>query len=184
MPEIKRFPETHVAYVSEVGPYGEAVQRGFKRLFDWLSANHIQPVGPSMGIYYDDPAKVAPENLRSDLCVPVGPDVTGSGEVQTKEIGGWQVAALVYQGQENIARAYNEVYDWLHSKGYHELDAPVEVYLSRLGEELRAEIDVPITKKELLPGQQKASERGRPKQSTRKSTAKTPRKSSRRAPKS
>ncbi len=155
MPEIKFFPETHVAFVSEVGSYGEAIPRGFKRLFDWLLEHKVHPVGPSLAIFYDDPAKVPAKNRRCDLCAPVGPHVAGSGEVRTKEIGGWTVATIEYQGEGNVRRAYNEVYDWLHEQGYHEADAPVEKYLSELGEELRAEVAVPIVKQELMPGKTK-----------------------------
>lgn len=38
MPDIKFFPETHVAYVAEVGPYAESVERGFRRLARWLKS--------------------------------------------------------------------------------------------------------------------------------------------------
>lgn len=150
MPEIKHFPKTHVAYVTEMGQMGEAVKRGFDRLFAWLGAQNIQPLGPSIGIYYDDPAKVPAEKLRSELCVPVSGDVQASAPVQIKDIGDMQVATLVYQGEQNIMTAYNQVYDWLHAEGYRDSGAPMETYYSRPGEELRAEIAVPIAKMELL----------------------------------
>jgi DNA gyrase inhibitor GyrI len=146
MSEIKQFPKMRVAYVTEVGPYGEAVQRGFGRLFAWVGANNVQPLGPSLGIYYDDPAQVAPEQLRCDLAVPVAPEVTGSGEVAVKEIGGFEVAALVYQGEQNIMPAYDEVYNWLRAQGYREAGVPMETYLSYPGEELCAEVAVPVKK--------------------------------------
>lgn len=157
MPELKFFPETHVAFVSEVGSFSESIPRGFKRLFDWMLAHKVQPVGPSLAIFYDDPAEVESKNLRCDLCAPVGPHVNGSGQVRTKEIGGWTVATIEYQGEANARRAYNEVYDWLHEQGYHEADAPVEKYLSALGEELRAQVAVPVVKKELMPAKVKTS---------------------------
>jgi DNA gyrase inhibitor GyrI len=150
MPEIKHFPKTHVAYVSEMGPMGEAVKRGFDRLFAWVGAQNVQLLGPSMGIFYDDPAKVPAEKLRSDLCVPVANDVQPTGPVQIKDIGDVQVAALVYQGEQNIMSAYNQLYDWLHAEGYRDSGAPIETYYSRPGEELRAEVAVPVAKMELL----------------------------------
>jgi DNA gyrase inhibitor GyrI len=156
MPEFKFFPETHVAFVSEVGPYGDSIPRGFKRLFDWMLAHKVQPVGPSLAIFYDDPSKVASKNRRCDLCAPVGPRVNGSGEVRTKEIGGWTVATILYEGDANARRAYKEVYDWLRKQGYHEAEVPVEKYLSGVGEELRAEVAVPVVKKELMVGRAKA----------------------------
>lgn len=155
MPEIKHFPKTRVAYVTEVGPMGEAVKRGFEKLFAWVGAQHVQPLGASIGIFYDDPAKVPVEKLRSDLCVPVAAEVQGSGDVQVKEIGDVEVATLIYQGEQNIERAYNEVYDWLRAQGYRDSGAPMETYLSKPGEELRAEVAVPIAEMELLPAPKK-----------------------------
>ncbi len=155
MPEIKQFPKMRVAYVTMMGPYGESTERGFGKLFAWFDANRIEPLGASIGIFYDDPSKVAPENMRCDLCAPVAPEVQGSGEVNVKEIGDVKVATLIYQGDQNIGPAYNEVYDWLRAQGYRDSGAPMETYLSKPGEELRAEIAVPIEKLELLPAPKK-----------------------------
>ena len=146
MPEFKRFPKTRVAYVTEVGPFQEAIPRGFQKLFAWLGARNLQPLGPSLGIFHDDPAKVPTEKLRSELCVPVPPEAQGTGEVQVKELAEFEAAAIVYQGDANIMSAYNEVYDWLHAQGYRDAGPVYEVYLSMPGEELRAQVYVPIVK--------------------------------------
>ena len=150
MPQIKHFPKTRVAYVSEMGSMSEAVKRGFERVFAWLGAQGVHPLGPSIGIFYDDPAKVPAEQLRSDLCVPGADDVQVSSPVQIKDIGDLQVATIVYQGEQNIMSSYNELYDWLHAQGYRDDGAPMETYLSLPGQELRAEVAVPIAKMELL----------------------------------
>jgi DNA gyrase inhibitor GyrI len=150
---------------------GEAVKRGFEKLFAWVGANHVQPLGASIGIFYDDPAKVPAEKLHSDLCVPVAPEIQGSGDVQVKEIGDVEVAALIYQGEQNIGRAYNEIYDWLRAQGYRDSGAPMETYLSKPGEELRAEIAVPIVRMELLPAPHKPAAK-RPAKKTVKKAAK------------
>jgi DNA gyrase inhibitor GyrI/8-oxo-dGTP pyrophosphatase MutT (NUDIX family) len=171
MPEIKRFPNTRVAFVNEVGPFSEAVPRGFQRLFAWLNAQGVQPIGASLGIFHDDPAKVPAEKLRSELCVPVAPDVQGSGEVQVKEIAEFEAATIVYQGDANVTRAYNEVYDWLRAQGYRDAGSPIEVYLSKPGEELRAEIFVPIAKdtRKVAKGTRKVAKK--PAKKTAKKTA-------------
>lgn len=146
MPEIKNFPATHVASVMEQGPFDQAMPRGFSRLFTWLREMGIQPAGRSIAIFRDDPAKVPPEAQRCDTCVPVAANTEGSGGVDVKTIGGVQVAAMVYKGRGDREQAYHDLYDWLHSEGYHESAAPMETYLSQLGEEMRAEIAVPIEK--------------------------------------
>ena len=172
MPEIKHFPGTRVAYVSEMGPMGEAVKRGFDKLFAWVGAQNVQPLGASIGIFYDDPAKIPADKLRSDLCVPVADDVQGSGDVQIKNIGDLQVATIVYQGEQNSEHAYNEVYDWLHAQGYRDSGAPMETYLSKPGEALRAEVAVPIVKMELLPAPKKRAAKKVAKKATKKKPAK------------
>lgn len=151
MPEIKHFPKRRVAYVSVTGPWPDSIQQGFGRLFAWLGTNQIQPMGPSLGIFYDDPAKVASDKLRSDLCVPVADNVQSSGDVRIKNVGGFEAATIFYQGDANIMRAYNQVYDWLHAQGYRDSGAPIEVYLNQPGEEIRAEIVVPVVKFEQAP---------------------------------
>ena len=172
MPEIKHFPGTRVAYVSEMGPMGEAVKRGFDKLYAWVGAHNVQPLGASIGIFYDDPAKAPADNLRSDLCVPVADDVQGSGDVQIKNIGDMPVATITYQGEQNIEHAYNEVYDWLHAQGYRDSGAPMETYLSKPGEELRAEVAVPIVKMESPPAPKKRAAKQVAKKTTRKKPAK------------
>ncbi len=172
MPEIKHFPGTRVAYVSEMGPMSEAVKRGFDKLFAWVGAHNVQPLGASIGIFYDDPAKVPADKLRSDLCVPVADDVQGSGDVQIKNIGDSQVVTIVYQGEQNIEHAYNEVYDWLHAQGYRDSGALMETYLSKPGEDLRAEVAVPIVKMELLPAPKKRAAKKVAKKATKKKPAK------------
>ncbi len=144
MPEIKNFSATRVVYLTERGPFDQAMPQGFARLFAWLREKGIQPEGRSMAIFYDDPAQVPPENQRCDTCVPIGSNVEGSGEVNTKTIGGFEVAAHIYSGKTDREQAFHDLYDWLHSEGYHESGAPIEIYLSQLGEEMRAEIAVPI----------------------------------------
>jgi len=168
MPEFKRFPTTRVASVTEVGPFSEAIPRGFRRLFAWLDVQNLQPLGPSLGIFYDDPAKVPAEQLRSELCVPVAPEAQGSGDVQVKEIAEFEAATIVYQGDANITRAYNEVYDWLRAQGYRDNGPAYEVYLSQPGEELRAEIYVPIVKADAKKPAQKIAKK------VAKKTAKKP----------
>ena len=172
MPEIKHFPGTRVAYVSETGPMGEAVKRGFDKLFAWVGAHNVQPLGAWIGIFHDDPAKVPADKLRNDLCVPVADDVQGSGDVQIKNIGDMPVATITYQGEQNIEHAYNEVYDWLHAQGYRDSAAPMETYLSKPGEELRAEVAVPIVKMEPLPAPKKRPAKKVVKKPTKKKPAK------------
>jgi len=146
MPEFKYFPTTRVAYVTQKGPFDQAIPRGFETLFAWLGAQNLRPQGPSFGIFRDDPAKVPTEKLRSELCVPIPSEVNASGEVKVKTIRRFHAATIIYQGEANIAPAYDQVYAWLRAEGYRDVGPAYEIYLSMPGEELRAEVFVPISK--------------------------------------
>ena len=175
MPEFKRFPKMRVAYVTEAGPFQEAIPRGFQKLFAWLGVRNLQPLGPSLGIFHDDPTKVPVEKLRSELCVPVAPEAQGSGDVQVKELAEFEAATIVYQGEANIMPAYNEVYDWLHAQGYRDAGPVYEMYLSMPGEELRAQVYVPIVKA-VKPAVKKRVAKKPAKKSARKVTKKAAKK--------
>lgn len=161
MPEIKRIPKMHVASTANTGPYGQAVQQGFGKIFAWLGANNLHPAGASIGIFYDDPGHVAPEKLRSETCVVVPAGIMGSGDIIIKEIGGFEAATTEYRGEANMMQAYDQVYAWLTAQGYHDAGAPMETYLSQPGEELRAEIAVPIVKAKPAPAAKKKPARAK-----------------------
>jgi AraC family transcriptional regulator len=183
MPEIKSFRAVRVASIIEVGPFNQAIPRGFQKLFAWLSAHNYTPLGNSFGIYHDDPARVPAEKLRSELCVPVAPDVQSSDQVIVKEIAEFQAATIIYQGEANIVPAYNQLYDWLRAQGYRDNGPLYEVYLSMPGEELRAQVFVPIVKvdllaappkKPLLPAPKKAPAKKPVKRAVKKPVTKKP----------
>jgi DNA gyrase inhibitor GyrI len=156
MPEIKQFPKLRIAFLTSVGMFGQAIPAGLQKLFAWVAANKVQPVGPSLALFPDDPGEVPADKLRSEIGIPVGPEVRGSGEVQIKEIGGFEAATTVYHAREEIDRAYGELYGWLHEQGYRDAGAPLETYLST-GEEFSAEIAIPIARIEAESAPEKAS---------------------------
>lgn len=149
MPEIKNFPRTRVAYLTSVGPFGQSIRAGMERLMGWVGANQVQPMGAPLGMFPDDPSKVPPEQLRSEIAIPVGPDVMGSGEVQIREIGGFEAATNVYHNPHEIESVYNDLYAWLQQQGYRDSGDPLEVYLGQ-GEQFMAEVFVPVVKVEAI----------------------------------
>jgi len=169
MPEIKTIPKMRVAFVTNTGPFEQAMASGFDKLFHWLEANHWHPSGPSLAIFPDDPDKVPPEKIKSESCVVVGDEVMSMDDVHVKEIGGFQAATMEYHSAENIMRAYGELYGWLHAQGYRDNGAPLETYLSRPGQPLHAEIAVPIVKATApkSPKKKSPSKKATPKKKTR-----------------
>jgi DNA gyrase inhibitor GyrI len=171
MPEIKYFPKLRVAFLTSVGPFGLAIPAGLDKLFAWVAANHVQPAGAPLSLFPDDPSEVPAEKLRNEICIPVEPEVMGSGEVQIKEVGGFEAATTVYHSREEIDRAYGELYGWLHQQGYRDAGAPLETYLGT-GEQFSAEIAIPIARAEAQrPAGKAAAKKSARKRATARKTA-------------
>jgi len=59
-----------MAVVTHKGPYEKSAST-YKRLFAWIAENHKKVAGPTWEVYLNDPQKVAPEELLTEICAPV-----------------------------------------------------------------------------------------------------------------
>jgi effector-binding domain-containing protein len=146
MPEFKHFPKTHVACITEKGDYNQAIPRGFARLFAWLGAKNIQPIGPSFVIHSDHPERAALTELQSKLCVPIADQPQSSEDIEVKDIDAFEAATAIYQGAQNAESVYQALYGWIDVQGYRDCGDPLEQYKSVPGEELCVEVYIPIQK--------------------------------------
>ncbi len=148
---IKTFAGAHLAALEHRGDYNE-IGRRFEELTAWASAHDLfrQP-RRWFAIYYDDPAAVPVEALRSDACVEVPPGFPlGSGLVE-RTIAPGRVASLVHVGPyAELDRVYRALYgDWLPRSGEEADDRPAfEEYLNNPREvrpsEWRTEVFLPL----------------------------------------
>ncbi len=60
-----------MAVITHKGPY-EKSAAAYKKLFAWLAENHKKVAGPTREVYLNDPQKVSPEELLTEIYVPVG----------------------------------------------------------------------------------------------------------------
>jgi AraC family transcriptional regulator len=63
-------PGGPMALVVHKGPYERSAQT-YKRLFAWIAENHKKIGGPTREVYLNDPQKVAPEELLTEIYAPV-----------------------------------------------------------------------------------------------------------------
>jgi DNA-binding transcriptional MerR regulator len=68
--ELVDLPAGPVAWVLHRGPY-EEVHIAYHALHAWLLEHGHQPAGPIREIYRNDPAIVAPENLETEVLLPI-----------------------------------------------------------------------------------------------------------------
>jgi AraC family transcriptional regulator len=122
------------------------IGRAFEMLFHWLATRGLaDPRARSLGVYFDDPAAVPADDLRSMACCELfEPDaVTFDAPVSRLEVAGGEFAVLTHVGPyAQLCFAYQWLYgEWLPKSGRETGDAPVfEVYLNDPRETAPAEL--------------------------------------------
>lgn len=122
-----------VAAIRHTGPYME-IGRSFDTLMAWSRARQLlRPGARSLGVYYDDPAAVAPEALRSDACLEVPAGVAAADGIAIRTIPGGPHAVLRHiGGYAELERSYAWLYrTWLPTSGAEPAEAPIfEEYIN------------------------------------------------------
>ena len=108
---------------TQIGELLEQVDRA-------MSEQRIQPAGPPFGLFYDDPGKVAVEQLRMRACFPVlGTPDTGSRLAYSVLESTTVVYAFVGGPYPEVPRAYPGMFDFMRKLNWVE-DGPIrEIYL-------------------------------------------------------
>ncbi|WP_428098747.1 AraC family transcriptional regulator [Candidatus Rariloculus sp.] len=114
---IETFKDMHVARIRHVGPYAE-VRPCFERLFKW-AASVGAPTGRVLTLSHDNPNAVAPERLRSDVCVELRTEAVPPPGIETGPVGGGRYGVYRLKGShEGIDEAYRWLFGaWLPESG-------------------------------------------------------------------
>jgi DNA gyrase inhibitor GyrI len=136
-----------IIYLDHVGPYDETGPL-FGQIAEY--ATEKQLAGEIVGIYYDDAATVAPENLRCEIGIAVPEGTTPDSGFGIQEMPARTVAYATFKGPyDKIAEEYPYMYEWMEKKGYKVAGALMEVYLKGgpgiPPEELITEVRIPYT---------------------------------------
>lgn len=151
--EIKNFQPIRVAYVRHQGPYDQC-GAAWGKLCAWAGPRGLLGGdGLMLGLSYDDPEVTAPDKLRYDACMEVGPDVAGEGDVAIGEVPGGPYAVVVHKGPyDRLKETYAEFCGrWIPASGREMRYAPpVEIYINdpetTPPEDLLVEIRLPLEK--------------------------------------
>ena len=63
-------PGGQMARIIHRGPY-EKCAPAYKTLFAWIAENHKKVVGPTREVYLNDPRKVPPEEITTEIYAPI-----------------------------------------------------------------------------------------------------------------
>lgn len=133
------------------GPYPE-ISRAFEKLSAAIAARGLFPqVGQMIGVYYDSPADVAAENLRSHAGFVVGADTPIEPPLEEVILPAGRCAVLTFKGPyAGLMAGYDQLFGiWLPQSGETPADAPMfEIYLNSpmdtAPENLLTEICLPL----------------------------------------
>ncbi|MDB5335491.1 MAG: soxS [Planctomycetaceae bacterium] len=128
-------PPRRMAYIRVIGPYNhETFGPAFGRVIRWASEHGAMNANTvCLGVYYDDPEIIPPEEQRADVGVTVDENFQPSGEVQVQTIAGGLCAILRHKGHYNtLGDAYRWLYGvWLPESSRKPCAAPpYEVYIN------------------------------------------------------
>jgi AraC family transcriptional regulator len=105
--------------------------------------------GEVVGIYYDDPASVPADELRSQVGIVVPEGTVADSGYQVQEIPGQKVVYAILKGPyPEIAKEYPYMIRWIVEQGYHVAGPVMELYLEAgpdvPPEQLVTEVRIPI----------------------------------------
>jgi len=144
-----------VAFISMKGPYDQ-IASTFPRLYGWVAKKGYGFFGPPIGVYYNAPQLVPPEELLWELQCPVGshvapckPDASGVG---VKQVAETEVASAMHVGPfDKIGQTWGALFEWISQNGYDVAGPAEEIYLTDPAttppEELMTEVRFPVKRK-------------------------------------
>jgi effector-binding domain-containing protein len=108
--------------------------------------------GPMVGVYYNSPAQVKPEELSWEVGFVVSEEAAPKPPLEKKNWSYPTVAVAVHVGPyANVSETIQKLTDWMKGKGYSASGPVLERYLNNpmqvKPEELRTEIWIPALKK-------------------------------------
>ncbi len=130
---IQSLPQRRLAAMAHTGPYHE-IGRAFEKLSASMAARGLfAHAGKMVGVFYDDPASVAPAELRSHAGFELADQATLADPLQDVRLPAGRHAVLTYTGPyAGLPAAYDQLYSvWLPASGEEPADSPsFEVYLN------------------------------------------------------
>jgi effector-binding domain-containing protein len=148
--EMAELAATPVVFKELTGDYaltGDAIEAGFTALKD----AGIEVVGDPFGVFFDDPALVPPEELRSEVCFPVAADTEPPKGYAYKVTEPYKAVMTTLKGEfsEENMPDYADLFKYIADQGLLMAGPMIEVY--HWGAEDPAEyltdIYVPVTEK-------------------------------------
>jgi DNA gyrase inhibitor GyrI len=114
---VDTIPAVTVLMLSRTGSYAQT-GAAINELMAYVMPKGIIRGGP-FGIYYDDPAEVAPDSLRWAVCVPVAAGSAAEEPFVLTELPAVAAAAALCTGPySGMGSCFQELGQWIADQGY------------------------------------------------------------------
>ena len=128
-PTIREVEDIHMLYYSFTGPYMQTFN-DFGQLMGHIQSNKL-PMGPySLGVYYDDPAVVPENELRSEAGFMVTSSVEETEQFKYKKISGGKAVSVKYKSMDDIYPAYEAISKYISDNNLETENFSIEIYYS------------------------------------------------------
>ena len=148
---VKEMPAWTVAYVRKMGPYGKEVcEAAFGELMRWAGPRGLTGQGPMLGMYWDNPEVTAPEQCRTDACLPVPPGTKVDAPLALQDIAGGPHLVCAFEiPSTDFSGAWEAAFRHLVEQGLECADRPCyeQYHDDCTGPTCRFDICIPLKKK-------------------------------------
>jgi DNA gyrase inhibitor GyrI len=147
--EIETIPFYRIAYIRQIGPYGQNNVQTMEKLKIWANSNSLlDEQSIILGIAQDNPELVDPETCRYDACLVI-PDNYCINEDSISDgciPGGKYAVFKIKHTAEAVQKAWLSIFPELFKQGLQldETRPILERYQTKLLKEYYCEICVPI----------------------------------------
>ena len=138
--------------VAHKGPFTE-IENVIGKLMQAAQSQNLFPAGAIIGIYYNSPDEVRPEELEWEIGFPVSAQANALKPLEKKQWKYSPVATAMHKGAyEETGQTISKILEWMQANGYVQAGPVMEKYLTMptpdtRPEDMRSEIWVPCKKK-------------------------------------
>ena len=133
------------------GPFTE-IEGVIMQLMKAIQEQKITPAGPMIGVYYNSPDMVKPEELEWEVGFPVSAKVEVKAPLEKKEWKSTLVVSAVHKGPyEETGKTISKMFEWMQANKLMPAGPVLERYLTMptpdtKPEDLKSEIWIPCQK--------------------------------------
>lgn len=148
---IKQVPSFAYFCLPYKGPFTD-MGKVIGMMMGALRTQNVMPASPMIGVYYNSPDQVKPEDLQWEVGFPMTPQAAVQPPLEKKPWAFTTVASCFHKGPyERTGETISLMMKWLDANGYIIVGPVLETYLmdpSRVKpEDLKTEIWIPCGKK-------------------------------------